>query len=353
MASFTPPLGLSPPACGYSFPQQELPSLDPSDFSLYSPPEPALPSAPWLHSSSDVSLCFSSPDSGLLPRLYSLQRPPLPAASWLSSPDDMLHFIRPPYSYSALIAMAIKSAPEQRLTLSQIYQYVTDNFPFYSRNKAGWQNSIRHNLSLNDCFRKVPRDENHPGKGNYWTLDPNCERMFDNGNFCRKRKRKADHVTASKKPSSSSSDSSSSSSEPSPKLPSMHCSIGAELPVLQSILPGLGSFLSHLQDSLLAPPPHASSPSLHMQVPDHLSPPPPPPPQELVSTYSPGAVVPQWDTCDSSPPHFSPPPLYSDLQTAAWPLLELQEEWRQQAANRCPSPAASAPFWLTSSETLF
>lgn len=36
----------------------------------------------------------------------------------------------------------------------------------------------------------------HPGKGNYWTLDPNCEKMFDNGNFRRKRKRRADITAA-------------------------------------------------------------------------------------------------------------------------------------------------------------
>ncbi|GAB1292822.1 Forkhead box protein I2 [Apodemus speciosus] len=88
--------------------------------------------------------------------------------------------------------MAIQSAPLRRLTLSQIYQYVAGNFPFYKRSKAGWQNSIRHNLSLNDCFKKVPRDENDPGKGNYWTLDPNCEKMFDNGNFRRKRRRRGE-----------------------------------------------------------------------------------------------------------------------------------------------------------------
>jgi len=113
---------------------------------------------------------------------------------WLSisSQQELFKMVRPPYSYSALIAMAIQNASDKRLTLSQIYQYVAENFPFYKKSKAGWQNSIRHNLSLNDCFKKVARDEDDPGKGNYWTLDPNCEKMFDNGNFRRKRKRRAD-----------------------------------------------------------------------------------------------------------------------------------------------------------------
>ncbi|XP_072851514.2 forkhead box protein I2 [Pogona vitticeps] len=118
-----------------------------------------------------------------------------PDLSWLSlaaGQPDFFKLVRPPYSYSALIAMAIQSAPDKKLTLSQIYQYVAGNFPFYKKSKAGWQNSIRHNLSLNDCFKKVPRNEDDPGKGNYWTLDPNCEKMFDNGNFRRKRKRRSD-----------------------------------------------------------------------------------------------------------------------------------------------------------------
>ncbi|XP_010996180.3 forkhead box protein I3 [Camelus dromedarius] len=118
---------------------------------------------------------------------------------WLSmaSREDLMKMVRPPYSYSALIAMAIQSAPERKLTLSHIYQFVADSFPFYQRSKAGWQNSIRHNLSLNDCFKKVPRDEDDPGKGNYWTLDPNCEKMFDNGNFRRKRKRRSETSSTS------------------------------------------------------------------------------------------------------------------------------------------------------------
>ncbi|KAM6223437.1 forkhead box protein I1 isoform 1-T1 [Rhynchocyon petersi] len=140
--------------------------------------------------------------SPFLPQAYGMQRPLLPSMAglggsdlaWLPLPsqEELMKLVRPPYSYSALIAMAIHGAPDKRLTLSQIYQYVADNFPFYNKSKAGWQNSIRHNLSLNDCFKKVPRDEDDPGKGNYWTLDPNCEKMFDNGNFRRKRKRKSD-----------------------------------------------------------------------------------------------------------------------------------------------------------------
>ncbi|XP_004414275.1 PREDICTED: forkhead box protein I3 [Odobenus rosmarus divergens] len=202
--------GLPPPAAAAAAPGAPPAARAPYGLADYAAP-PAAAANPylWLNGPGVGGPPAAAPPPaagtfGCAQRAFAQPAPAAPASpagpaapgelGWLSmaSREDLMKMVRPPYSYSALIAMAIQSAPERKLTLSHIYQFVADSFPFYQRSKAGWQNSIRHNLSLNDCFKKVPRDEDDPGKGNYWTLDPNCEKMFDNGNFRRKRKRRSE-----------------------------------------------------------------------------------------------------------------------------------------------------------------
>ncbi|XP_042354304.1 forkhead box protein Q1a [Plectropomus leopardus] len=97
---------------------------------------------------------------------------------------------KPPFSYIALIAMAIRDSPSGRLTLAEINDYLMKRFPFFRGSYTGWRNSVRHNLSLNDCFLKVLRDPSRPwGKDNYWMLNPQSEYTFADGVFRRRRKR--------------------------------------------------------------------------------------------------------------------------------------------------------------------
>ena len=92
---------------------------------------------------------------------------------------------KPQHSYIGLISMAILSNPDKKLVLADIYQYILDNYLYFRHRGPGWRNSIRHNLSLNDCFIKSGRAAN--GKGHYWAVHPACVQDFQKGDFRRRR----------------------------------------------------------------------------------------------------------------------------------------------------------------------
>ncbi|CAJ0966417.1 unnamed protein product [Ranitomeya imitator] len=111
-----------------------------------------------------------------------------PSLTYLSS-NNMIQKVRPPFSHSALIAMALQNAPEKKLSLRQICNYVINKFPFYQKNQDSWKKSMKHILSVHNCFKKMARDDSDPGRGSYWTLDPNCDkRLNDDGRFQKQRR---------------------------------------------------------------------------------------------------------------------------------------------------------------------
>jgi len=96
---------------------------------------------------------------------------------------------KPPYSYVAMIAMAINESGENKLKLCQIYDWIKAKFPYYqTKHSKGWQNSIRHNLSLNECFVKIPSEGGTERKGNYWCVAQGYEDMFETGNYKRRKR---------------------------------------------------------------------------------------------------------------------------------------------------------------------
>ncbi|OLY79573.1 Forkhead box protein I1 [Smittium mucronatum] len=89
---------------------------------------------------------------------------------------------KPDYSYASLIAQALNDSPSKKRTLNEIYEFILEKYPYY-RTHEGWQNSIRHNLSLHKGFTKTKREENIPGKGHFWSITEGFEKFFVDGHF--------------------------------------------------------------------------------------------------------------------------------------------------------------------------
>ncbi|KAJ7753958.1 hypothetical protein DFH07DRAFT_823762 [Mycena maculata] len=97
--------------------------------------------------------------------------PSVPVDLWaIADPPDGE---KPFASLPTLVKLAIYGSPQKRLTLQGICDALIERFSWFEehRRDEAWKNSVRHNLSLNKVFRKLPRDVTHLGKGCYWVLD--------------------------------------------------------------------------------------------------------------------------------------------------------------------------------------
>uniref|UniRef100_A0A8C4N4S1 Fork-head domain-containing protein n=1 Tax=Eptatretus burgeri TaxID=7764 RepID=A0A8C4N4S1_EPTBU len=124
--------------------QVEQPSVQPMTKAVLCTQQPA----------SSLALQHQVPQSLYLEGAQTLLPRSLVTLTPLHSCQHLV-YIKPTFSYSCLITLALKGSRTGHLPVSEIYRFLTRNFPYFRTAPDGWKNSIRHNLSLNKCFRKV------------------------------------------------------------------------------------------------------------------------------------------------------------------------------------------------------
>lgn len=174
-------------ASGLLTPPHEIAPVTPSCISQSMPLIGSIPPLNYTNASCSDIQAYTSSDYGFGSQNVSN----VPSAQMLRNEkyQRAYNHSKPPYSYISLITMAIDQNPAKMCTLSEIYQFIATTFPYYRQNQQRWQNSIRHSLSFNDCFVKVARTPDKPGKGSFWMMHPEANNMFENGCFLRRQKR--------------------------------------------------------------------------------------------------------------------------------------------------------------------
>jgi hypothetical protein len=79
-----------------------------------------------------------------------------------------------------MIQEAINSTPSRQMSLAGIYGYISNTWPYFDMTASNsWQNTVRHNLSVNHQFQRIPKDgkplgpNEKIGKGALWIIADN------------------------------------------------------------------------------------------------------------------------------------------------------------------------------------
>ncbi len=125
-----------------------------------------------------------SPNSPTLHSAPATTNNSTPATTVTSGGD----LVKPDMPYIELIGQALLDAPDCSLVLGDIYQWIMDRHDYYKYTNNSWRSSIRHNLSVNECFVKGKRTKS--GRGVCWSIHPSCINSFQNGDFDRRKARR-------------------------------------------------------------------------------------------------------------------------------------------------------------------
>ncbi len=154
----------------------------PSYSSSTSPP--SSPTGEPLNLSRPTPPCSSQPSSRTAVPL-NLSRPAPKASTSAKGKRHEEMKRKPTITYVAMIAQALLSAPEGRMSLSDIYDHIMENVPFYRTTTLAWRNAVRHNLSVNEAFIRAGRTD--VGRGHYWAIHPSCVMQFYRGDYSRRK----------------------------------------------------------------------------------------------------------------------------------------------------------------------
>ncbi|KAI9574489.1 hypothetical protein HD554DRAFT_2201500 [Boletus coccyginus] len=163
-------------------PPSSLPSHSPSPRTAPSLPPPKPPRSPEPHlPNSNAIPRAKGPSASTSTPLSTSTAPTSKKRKKASNPPPKPDVMppKPSFTYAQLCYRAIK-AMGGKATLQDICGWMMDNYDWYRYNEgAGWENSVRHNLSSGRAFKKMERSTGEHGKGFFWSVDEQYEHTFE------------------------------------------------------------------------------------------------------------------------------------------------------------------------------